>query len=122
MLTGEAMDDSPSYIKEAAEMMKISNLTPAERRLYDIYEKNRQKQLSREEYVYDRGQDQERKKERIKAEAEKAELLQKTMAEHQQKAEAAKLDTARRLLVMGLSIEDAAIGADLDYDIVYKLK
>jgi len=39
-----------------------------------------------------------------------------------QKNEAAKLDTARRLLAMGLSIEDTAIGADLDYDIVCKLE
>jgi len=45
MLTGIALQKSPSYIKEAAEMLKISNLTKEERRLHDTYDKNRQKQL-----------------------------------------------------------------------------
>jgi len=54
MLTGIALQGSPSYIKEAAEMLKISNLTKEERRLHDIYEKNRQKQLHREWYVVER--------------------------------------------------------------------
>jgi len=39
-LTGIALEGSPSYIKEAAEMLKVSNLTPEERQLHDIYEKN----------------------------------------------------------------------------------
>jgi len=48
MLTGEARQGAPSYIKEASEMLKISNLTTEERKQYDIYKRNLQKMLSRE--------------------------------------------------------------------------
>jgi len=94
MLTGDAIEGSPSYIKEAAEMPKVGNLTPEERRLYEIYKKNRQKVLSREAYVFDQG----------------IELG----------VEQNKLDTAKRLLAMGFSVRDAAKGSDLDYNIVGK--
>ena len=94
MLTGDAIKGSPSYIKEAAEMLKVSNLTPEERRLHEIYKKNRQKVLSREAYVFDQG----------------IELG----------IEQNKLDTAKRLLAMGFSVGDAAKGSDLDYNIVGK--
>ena len=76
-------------------MLKISNLTREERRLYDIYERNRQKMLSREEYVFDQG--------------------------IEQGVEKNKFDTAKRLLAMGLSIGDVAKGTDLDYSTVRKL-
>jgi len=56
---------------------------------------------------------------RIKIEAEMVEFRQKIEAE---KAELLyKVDTARRLLAMGLSIEDVAMGVDLDYDVVCRL-
>jgi len=42
--------------------------------------------------------------------------------EERVKAEAGKLDIAKRLLAMGLSIEDVSKGADLDYDIVCELE
>jgi len=90
-LTGIVLKESPPYIREASEMLKISNLTPQERRLHDIYEKNRQKQLHREWYMFDQG-------------------VEKT-----------KLETAKRLLGMGLSIADAANVADLDYSTVGEL-
>jgi len=91
MLTGIALQGSPSYIKEAAEMLKISNLTKDERRLHDIYEKNRQKQLHREWYV-----------------------MEKTV-------EKTKLETAKSFLSMGFSIGDVAKGTGLDYRVVSKL-
>jgi len=65
-----------------------------------------------------------RKEEREKADAEKAELLKKTDAEKAEllkKNEEDKLNTAKRLLAMGLSPEEVAEGADLDYNVVCKL-
>ena len=91
MLTGEAMPDSPSYIKEAVDMLKISNLTTEERKQYDIYKRNMQKMWCREAYVFDQG------------------------------IEKNKIETAKRFLSMGLSIEDVAKGADLDYNTVCNL-
>ena len=91
MLTGVALQGSPFYIKEASEMMKISSLTTEERKQYDIYKRNVQKMLSREAYVFDQG------------------------------VEKSKLDTAKRLLTMGFSIEDVAKGADLDFNTVCQL-
>jgi len=95
MLTGGAIKDSPSYIKEAAEMLKISNLTREERRLYDIYERNRQKMLSREEYVFDQGIEQ--------GASEKA------------------IELARKFLSMGLSEEIVSKGTGFDLETLQKL-
>ena len=42
--------------KDVEVLLKLNNLSPEEEhKLHDIYEKNRQKQLSREEYVFDQG-------------------------------------------------------------------
>jgi len=77
-------------------MIKIESLTPEEeKKRQEVYKKNWQKLMSREAYVYDQG--------------------------HEQGVEQNKLDTAKRLLTMGLSIEDVVKGADLDYSIVHKL-
>jgi len=111
MLTGDAVEGSPSYVKEAAEMMKISNLTPEERRIHEIYKKNRQKVMSREAYVYDLGIEQGHKQGHEQGHKQG----------HEQGIEQNKLDTAKRLLAMGLSIGDVMKGADLDYSIVHKL-
>ena len=80
-------------------MMKVSNLTPEERRQYDIYQRNLHKMLCREEYVFDQGVEQG----------------------IEQGIERTKLETAKRLLAMGLSIRDVAKGADLDDSVVHKL-
>jgi len=95
MLTGEVMLNAPSYVKEAAEMLNISNLTRDERKAHDMYERNRRKMLSREAYVREKGFE---------------EGVQET-----------KLETAKKLLEMGLSIEDSAKALGLDSNFVQQL-
>ena len=99
MLTGNALPDSPSYIKEASEMIAISNLSTEEYRLHRIIEKNQQKILSREEYVYDKGFDQG----------------------FGQGVEDNKIETAKRLLAAGMSAIDIAKWTDLDLEIVQRI-
>jgi len=100
MRRGEESPESPFYIKEAFEMLKISNLTKEERQLHEVYERNRSKLLSREAYVHDEGFDQG----------------------HEQGASEKAIEIAKRLLKMGLSIEDVAKGADLDFNVVHQLR
>ena len=89
-----------------------------------FYIRAQMKRISEDAYVRDEG----RLEERAKAEAEKAELLQQAEIEKSELLQQAevnrktdKLDTAKRLLAMGLSIEEAAKGSDLDYNTVCKL-
>ena len=91
LLTGEVMQGSPSYIKEAAEMLEISNLTREERQLYDVYERNRQKLLSREAYVHEQGA------------SEKA------------------IELARKFLSLGLSEEIVSKGTGFDLETLQRL-
>jgi len=58
MMTGEAVEGSPFYIKEAMEMLAVSNLTKEERELNEVYERNRSKLFSREAYVYEKAMTQ----------------------------------------------------------------
>jgi len=91
MLTGKALQGAPFYIKEAAEMLKVSNLTTEERRQHDIYERNIQKMLSREEYVFDQGA------------SEKA------------------IELARKFLSLGLSEELVSQGTGFELETLQKL-